>query len=273
VILVLVAVSFAAVRLRPAARRTPNKETPHVSPTSAGVIPSPPVSSSQQEASTTTDTQTAPAQAASLTVRSQPPGATVSIDDLAVGPAPQQVDNLAPGRHKLKLVPSEKNLYATLIRYLEVEPGRHVDIETPLTEIPSNAPIGSMSSTLEIRRVDAQEVTLNNPRRPGIRIGASFRIYGAAGKRCSVAAFFYAIDQVTPLTPRAESEHFANASGQLSVSDDFQPDADPTDFVDFPLYVPAAVFPTTSFDQVLYRAVFYVDGKAVNQTDLIPVHR
>jgi hypothetical protein len=130
-----------------------------------------------------------------------------------------------------------------------------------------------MAATLEIRRVDAQETILNNPKRQGVRIGASFRIYGAAGKRCSIAAFFYAADQVTPLIPRSEPDRYANSAGQLSVSDDFQPEVDPTDYVDFPLYVPTAVFPTTSLDQVLFRAVFYIDGKAVNQTDLLPLRR
>jgi len=272
VILVLIGVGVAAVKMRPkqvtAAVAKPARQDATTTPK-----PGPPPMPAHEAMAAPPDNPTPATQTSSLTVRSLPPGAVLSIDDKEIGPTPQQVDDVAPGRHRLKLTPAEKNAYATLVRYIDVDPGRHLDIETPLTEIPSNAPIGSMVPTVEIRRVDAQEVTLNNPKRPGIRLGASFRVYGAAGKKCSIAAFFYANDGVTPLTPHSEPERYANPAGQLSVSDDFQPDADPTDFVDFPLYVPSAVFPAASLDQVLFRAVLYVDGKVVNQTDLLPLRR
>lgn len=274
VVLVLVGIGIAAVKMRPP--KPSGQVAKPAASTSAGTgtaSPGPPPTATHEAAVPGPDSSTPAAQTASLTVRSLPPGAIVTVDEREVGPTPQEIGQLSPGRHKLKLVPAERSEYATMIRFVEIQPGRHLEVEAPLTEIPANAPVGSMIPAIEIRRIDAQETTLNNPKRPGIRLGASFRIYGATGKKCSIAAFFYASDQVTPLTPRAESEHYANAAGNLSVSDDFQPDADPTDFVEFPLYVPTAVFPTMSLDQVMYRAVLYVDGKVVNQTDVLPLHR
>ncbi len=274
VILVLVGVGVAAVRMRPGRKTAPLvKTTPAAATDVTAVKPGPPPVPTHGSAMPPLDEQTPATQPASLTVKSLPPGATVTIDDKEYGPTPQEIDQVAPGRHKLKLVPSEKNAYATVDRYIEVQPGRHLEIETPLTEIPTNAPVGSLIPTVEIKRIDSQEMTLNNPKRPGIRLGVNFRVYGASGKRGSVAVFFYGIDQATPLAPKTEADRYANSAGQLSVSEEFQSDGDPTDYIDFPLYVPSAVFPVSSYDQVTYRAVVYVDGKVVNQTSIQPLRR
>jgi serine/threonine protein kinase len=271
IVLILIGVGVAAVRLRPKPTKpTVTKPAPPITLTQpAPALPAAP----SHDSTANPDASTPAAQAASLTIRSLPPGAQVYVDDKELGPAPQDVPDVSPGRHKLRLVPAERAAYATVVRYVEVLAGRHMDLETPLTEVPSNAPVGSMMPTVEIRRVDSQDVMLSNPKRPGIRLGASFRVYGASGKKCSIAAFFYAADQATPLVVHGDADGYANAAGQLSVSDEFQPDSDPTDFVDFPLYIPAAVFPTPRPDQVTYRVVLYVDGKFVNQTDLLPLRR
>lgn len=269
IVLILVAVGFAAVRLRPKPGKAPTVK-PGPAATTVPPIPALPAAPGH-DTTTPPDSSPPAAQAASMTVRTLPPGGLVSLDDKELGPAPEDVTDLAPGRHKLRLVPAERNAYATVVRYVEVVPGRHLDLETSFTEIPSNAPIGSLMPTVEIRRVDSQEVTLSNPKRPGVRLGASFRVYGASGKKCSIAAFFYAADQVTPLVPHGDADGYANSAGQLSVSDDFQPDADPTDYIDFPLYVPAAIFPTPRLDQATYRIAFYVDGRVVGQTELLPL--
>lgn len=196
-----------------------------------------------------------PASFGALQVTSIPPGARVLLDGREMGVTPLTLGKVPAGIHTLKFIPSPESGLPSRTREIHIYPGETTAVEEPLAAGPF----------AEI--VPATPEIVDSPQGTGsaVSIGMTLRVTGAVGKSGMVGVFFYGPDQTTPLYPRLANSPYQNNKGELSVAASFQARADPAEFKDFALTIPTSAFPIP-LDQVTYRIVVFVDGRAVGQT-------
>jgi serine/threonine protein kinase len=211
-----------------------------------------------------------PPQTGTLTVNTSPAGVKIILDGREMGSTPQEIKNIAPGRHTLRLVPRPESGFVAATRYVEVLAGQHKEIDTQLTLAPTTPPAPSANPAGEVRLTDVHEVTLPDPPQTVMRLTLSFRVTGASGKPGQVAVVFYGADQVTPIKPKEMAERFADAAGRLVVWDKFDAANDLVDFPAYTLDLPLQVLPLPA-GQVYCQAVLYVDAAEVGKSPIYPL--
>jgi len=201
-----------------------------------------------------------PAPAGGLRITSDPPGVRVILNDQEVGLTPHDAAPVEPGIHVVRLVPPPESGLEEWERRVQVRPGETLVLEASLAS--------ASTARAQFEAVEAAPFADSGNR--GLRVRASFRLVGAAGKDGLVTAFFYGADRATPLPGPANTPSLCNAQGQLSVSRSIQPAADPADFPDCALFVPDTAFPVP-YEQASYQVIVFVDGKPAGSTDIRPV--
>lgn len=196
-----------------------------------------------------------PASFGLLRVTSIPQGTQVLLDGREMGVTPLTLGKVSAGTHMLKFIPPPESGLPTRTREIHIYPGETTVVEEllvagPFAEIVQATP--EMTDSLQGTGSD-------------IRIRMTLRITGALGKSGMVGIFFYGADQTTPLYPRLPDSPYQNNKGELSVSSTFQARTDPTEIKDYTLTIPVSVFPVP-LDQVTYRIIVFVDGRAIGQT-------
>jgi tRNA A-37 threonylcarbamoyl transferase component Bud32 len=261
------AVGAVAVGSRVLSRPTKPAAATSVPAKSAAVTPPAPAPSQQPEGP---DEPAVEQKTASVRIVSNPTGATVFLDGKEIGQTPVEQANLPPGRHSLRLVPRPDSGFAEAAREFELEAGQNKEIETVLQQTASGESPAGQADPANVHRLDAELVPLGYRGRPGVRVSVGFRATGLVGKEGLVGVFFYASDGVTPLQPGTPTPGFQNVEGQLSVSQPFRVSADPEDFPEVSLTLPANAFPV-ELSQVTFRAVVYVGGRTVGRSVLRPL--
>jgi serine/threonine protein kinase len=241
-VLVLLGVGTGTYILHSRARNL-DKPMPHQSPKTLTAVPNP-----------------MPAPFGMLQVTSVPQGARVLLDDKEIGVTPFTLGKVSAGIHTLKFFPPSESGLPSRTRQIYIYPGQTTTIEESLVSGPY----------AEIVQVVPELVDNPQEASTAVRIGVRFRITGALGKSGMVGAFFYGLDQSTPLSPRLPNSPYQNEKGELSVAASFQAKTEPAEIKDFVLTVPASAFPVP-LNQVTYRIILFIDGKAIGQTPVSPL--
>lgn len=216
-----------------------------------------------------TGSETAPPPTGELRIESAPMGAAIFLNGQGVGTTPRTVEKIPPGRHVIRLIPPPESGLAEAQREIEIRPGetRILDVQLGPKALPN---AGESVPSALVQSVDVQMMHPPQSVEPGLRFSVAFRVANAVGKNGQVGIAFYEADQTTPLAPRTPDSPYRSAEGQLMVTEAFKIEADPAEFAVFEIFVPETAFPT-SYGQITYRAIIYVDGRAVGQSAAHPL--
>jgi serine/threonine protein kinase len=204
-----------------------------------------------------------------LKITSSPSGVMLELNGQPLGRTPFQRSQVPPGKHTIRLIPAAESGLPTVTREIELQPGQTLPITVNLYE-----PQDKEKATAQIIRTEAQissdsQAGGSNALR-GVTISIAFRVQNAAGKSGTVGAYFYGADKSTPLSPAMGFDSFKNSEGQLCVSRSYTAMNNPQDFPSYQLFIPETVF-TTPYPQTTYRIIVFLDGKAIGQSDMIPL--
>jgi hypothetical protein len=231
---------------------------------------------------TETTSETADAKLGTLVVRGTVDKATVLVDGTEVGVTPCEVANVAPGEHKIKIIPPDNSGLLTWADSVIVGAGKTVRVDAifdksgTVAAKPGDKPgnpgsNGADTPVADISRVGAV------PGRSSVTevsLSVAFRLDHATGKKMKVLVLFYAPDGVTPLKPTTDSgtgSAYQTPEGHLMVaSQEYPVTTDPFGSNDLPLSLPANLLPT-AINQATCRAVVLLDGKAVAQSPVVPL--
>lgn len=215
--------------------------------------------------------QAAPlASTGSIRVESDPPGASVYIDDQPAGTTPAIVPQIRPGGHTVHLVPPANSGLADWWATIDVAPGATTPIAAKLSATPSTATALPTVQAHATARLAAGPPGAAQPSAPGVEMDASFQISGAAGKSGSIALFLFGPDGSTPLKPADPESTFQNSRGQLSVAQSFQATSDPYQETGARLFIPLSEIPVPP-DQITWQMGLFVGDQAVFLTPVQPL--
>lgn len=204
-----------------------------------------------------------------LNITSSPSGVMLELNGQPLGRTPFQRGQVPPGKHIIRLIPAAESGLLPVTREIELQPGQTLPVTINLYE-----PQERDRAIAQIVRVDAQissdsQAGGSNALR-GVTINIAFRVQNAAGKSGTIGAFFYGADRTTPLSPAMGFDTYKNSEGQLCVSRSYTAMNDTQDFPSYQLFIPETVF-TAPYPQMTYRIIVFLEGKAIGQSDILPL--
>lgn len=232
---------------------------------------------------TETTSETADAKLGTLVVRGTIDKATVLVDGTEVGVTPCEVANVAPGEHKIKIIPPDNSGLLTWADSVTVGAGKTVRVDAIFDKSgtvaakpgdkPTSAP-GSNGADTPVADISRVGAVPGRSSVTEVSLSVAFRLDHATGKKMKVLVLFYAPDGVTPLKPTTDSgagSAYQTPEGHLMVvSQEYPVTTDPFGSNDLPLSLPANLLPT-AINQATCRAVVLLDGKAVAQSQVVPL--
>jgi hypothetical protein len=204
-----------------------------------------------------------------LTITSSPSGVMLELNGQPLGRTPFQRGQVPPGKHTIKLIPAAESGLLPVTREIELQPGQTLPITINLFEAQERE-----RAVAQILRTEAQissdsQAGGSNALK-GVTVHIAFRVQNAAGKSGTVGVFFYGADRTTPLSPAMGFDSYKNSEGQLCVSRSYTAMSDLQDFPSYQLFVPETAF-TAPYPQITYRVIVFLDGKAIGQSDILPL--